>query len=78
MRLYSMEALQDFTALGLLALIIVLASHFGNKLFAVLNAHLQAVQDMDKRQTIILHACADELSIIRKDIAQLAQRERME
>lgn len=69
----SLTALQDFSALGLLALMVLLAYSFASRMFVLLNAHLKALQDMDTSQTILLQACFQELQSIRQEIAQVAR-----
>jgi hypothetical protein len=75
-----MSSLADITALGLLALVIILAYQFGGRMMSILNAHLKAVQNMDKRQTALLLKCAKELSAIKEsfvDVANSLERDRM-
>lgn len=66
-----MPLLDSITSLGLLALVLIMGYNFGTKMFSILNAHLRAVQDMDRRQTLLLQKCADDLDAIQESFSYL-------
>ena len=67
--------LENITALTLLGFFVLLSYQMLRSLLSIMKAHLEALQDMDKRQTILLEKCTKELSMIRKEIVNFAQFE---
>lgn len=65
--------LENITALTLLGFFVLLSYQMLRSLLSIMKAHLEALQDMDKRQTILLEKCTKELSMIRKEIVNFAE-----
>lgn len=63
----------DITALGLVALVLMLGYYFLNKLFQILTDHLERMVDRQERTIVLLESCLQQKQPIQDPLQNMGE-----